>query len=149
MVLANRITALVVLVLGVVLGINSMGFPLIAEFGPGPGFWPAWLALAWIILAIVWFVQSGTIESRQPFFASTGDAGRVAVCIGIFMGYLLILDRVGFVVSTALYLAVVLWLFEKRGLVGSIITSLAIPVGLSLLFDSFLKVGLPSGPLIP
>ncbi len=148
MVRANRIVALVIVALGLGLLYDSQQYKLMSEFGPGPGFWPTWLALAWIILGALWFLQASKGENKQ-LFESSRAACRVPIIVVVFLGYLLLFDRLGLILSTALFLMAVLWLYERRSFVSSAITAVAVPVGLHLLFVTFLNVALPGGPLMP
>lgn len=148
MVRANRIMAIVILILTGVLAYNAMQFKLMAEFGPGPGFWPAWLAVAWGVLGVLWFLESGK-AGKESFYESRWAAVRAPVIMLIFLGYVLAFERIGLIPSTFLFLLTVTWLYEKRSFVSSLITAAAIPVGLHLLFVTFLGVDLPGGPLMP
>ncbi|MFZ5633544.1 MAG: tripartite tricarboxylate transporter TctB family protein [Bacillota bacterium] len=148
MLLANRVAAVIVFVLGLVVGVAGLKFSLTSEFGPGPGFWPAWLSVAWLALALVWFVETyRKKEDKVPFYSSSVEMKRLTTILLIFLVYVILLGVIGFLPATLLFLFTVLYLFEKRPLVGSIINSVIISVGLFLLFDTFLKVDLPKGLL--
>ncbi|MFZ5648585.1 MAG: tripartite tricarboxylate transporter TctB family protein [Bacillota bacterium] len=145
MLLANRVTAAVVFILALVVGFAGLSFSLTSEFGPGPGFWPAWLSVAWLVLAVIWFMETVKKKESKPFFNSTDELKRVAAILGILLGYVLLLGLAGFLLATFAFLFTVLYFFEKHRPVGSLMNSIGISVGLYLLFDTFLKVDLPRG----
>ncbi len=147
MVRANRIAAIVFLLGGLFVGRDATTYNLWSDFGPGPGFWPLWLAAAWIVLAVLWYLESGKGDARQPYADSLMAGLRPWVVMGIFLAYLLIVDKVKFLPATFFFLMAIIWLFERRGLVGSLVNSVAIPGVIYLIFETFLKVGLPGGPM--
>jgi putative tricarboxylic transport membrane protein len=61
--------------------------------------------------------------------------------------FVLTLVALGAIVSSALFLFLMLWLLNRSHLVLNIAISLGLPLGLYLLFQSLLNAGLPNGIL--
>jgi putative tricarboxylic transport membrane protein len=108
--------------------------------GPGPGVLPTGLAVLLVLLSAR-LLLSGWRE--QPRF---GNLRRIGIMVGGVFLYAFILEKVGFVVATALLMIVLMVTFNERyraavvtlGVVGTVLTY--------LLFFNVLKVQLPPDP---
>jgi hypothetical protein len=108
--------------------------------GPGPGFFPS--ALGTLLLGLgVWLAPS-TLRERTTF----GHLPRVAALTGVLAAYALLLDGLGFVITTSLAMAAMLAAFTTRhrplwaaaGVVGAVVSY--------AIFSSILHVQLPADP---
>jgi putative tricarboxylic transport membrane protein len=123
---------------GLVLGLGSL-------HRPGPGFFPFWGGGVLGLLSILLVV-------RSPTQVATGaarlrpDNARPVVATGAVLGYLLLLDVLGFVSITFLFL-LLLFRVEHRSWTFSAASAAAGAVGSYVLFQVWLKTQLPTGPL--
>ena len=112
---------------------------------PGPGFLPFGLALCLIILSLALILKSwkGDISST-PFWPQRTWL-RPLLGVSIFILYALVIERLGFLLSTFPFLIIWMRLIERvrwRTLIG---ISIATTAGLYFIFVFFLEVPLPKG----
>lgn len=108
--------------------------------GPGPGLLPSAIGALMVLLAVL-LLRSGWRERTQ-----LGAVWRIGVMVGVVALYTAVLDRVGFVIATALMMIVLMVAFNERyrlplaglGVLGTALTY--------VLFFSVLKVPLPPDP---
>jgi putative tricarboxylic transport membrane protein len=108
--------------------------------GPGPGVFP--IALGTLLLVLGVSLAPATVRERTTF----GHVPRLAGLAGVLLVYAILLDRLGFVITTSLAMAGMLAAFTTRrralwaaiGVVGAIASY--------ALFSSILHVQLPPDP---
>ncbi|MEI7673645.1 MAG: tripartite tricarboxylate transporter TctB family protein, partial [Deltaproteobacteria bacterium] len=111
---------------------------------PQPGFFPFWGGLILIALSALFLFQAwGGRAGESHAFGRLG--GPVVVVLALIM-YVAALEKVGYVITTALLSAVVLKVLETKPL-SILLVSLILPVASYLLFDRLLGVTLPLGLL--
>ena len=119
--------------------------------GPGGGFFPFWLSVIMGVTAVAVGVQeflkdSAPRRAAQRFFAEGGLRQVLLIAIPGFIMVALI-D----VIST--YLAAMIFLFYYTRAIGkhswpiTLLVTVAVPVGIFLLFEKFLLIPLPKGYL--
>lgn len=123
----------------------------------GPGFFPrivGFLGLAITLWSLVVAVRSP--ESADEVVSledEVGDAdlGKhprlLAIMVLAATGFVFTLVMLGAIVSSALFLFLMLWLLNRQHLLLNVAVSLGLPLGLFLLFQSLLNAGLPHGIL--
>ena len=123
---------------------ESRRFPLGTLHRPGPAYMPVVLAL----LLISFGIALAALASRSGRFADVGwHEWRHAVAIfGACAFAAWGLDRLGYRLTTAAVLFFLLFVLERRGVIGAIALTVAIAWGSFLLFDTMLRVPLPRGP---
>jgi putative tricarboxylic transport membrane protein len=116
----------------------------------GPGFFPRVVGVLGFVLCVAAAIRSlRTTEDRSE----DGEAGLgrypgllvlVAALTSVFFWLLVPL---GAVFTSAVFLLAALWLLNRGHPVANVIMSVAVPVGLYLLFQTLLNAGLPPGVL--
>lgn len=140
----NWMVAVVLAVIGAVAVVA--GWPLEfwpANLGPGAGFLPvslgAILTVLGVAIALVEFRSAGKADSEPRGFAKPFRAA------ALFIAYIVVLEFLGFFLSTVLFLGSYLWWVEARRIRSIIVTSLTVAVTIHLLFSGLLNVELPHG----
>lgn len=123
----------------------------------GPGFFPrivGFLGLAVTLWSLAVAVRSPeSADEVVPLEDEVGDAdlGKhprlLAIMVVAAAAFVFTLVLLGAIVSSALFLFLMLWLLNRNHLVLNIVISIALPLGLYLLFQSLLNAGLPNGIL--
>jgi hypothetical protein len=108
--------------------------------GPGPGVFPAALGTLMVVLGVL-LAPSAWCE-RTEF----GHLPRLAGLTGVLVAYAIVLDLAGFVIATAVAMAVMLAAFNERHRIALAALGVAGAVGSYALFSSVLHVQLPSDP---
>jgi putative tricarboxylic transport membrane protein len=140
----NIVSAALLLVLAVTVFVLTLGFPPPGQPNdPGTAAFPRMVAVALGVLAVVQLLRP---DRREPL--PRGSAAlRVAGILGLLLAYALILEALGFVLSTILFLLGALLLAGTRRPLYLI----AVPVGASVVlfyvFYELLEVSLPRGVL--
>ncbi|MCL5808162.1 MAG: tripartite tricarboxylate transporter TctB family protein [Deltaproteobacteria bacterium] len=145
---ADMLTGIVLLVLagGVIWGARQM--PQSATFGPGPGFLPLWVGvilalLAFILLASAWTRKLTQKDTTSPFpgakalLAITGVLGGLAA-------YILLIEVLGFLADTFLYVAFLLGIVERERWQVTLGVAVLTTASLYIVFQVLLGITLPS-----
>jgi putative tricarboxylic transport membrane protein len=111
---------------------------------PGPGFFPFWTGVVLAALCLVHLVNA--LRRDSPRARSPVSATKPVVVVAALLGYLLLLEPLGFVVVTFLFLFL-LFRLEQRGWTFSAVGALAGTLASYGLFQLWLKTQLPAGPL--
>ena len=111
---------------------------------PGPGFFPFWGGVVLAVLSLL--LLAGAIRKRAGSTWPAIGSPKLLVVMGALLAYVVLLEPLGFVIVTFLFLLLLLRL-EGRGWVSSAGTALLGTLGAFALFQLWLKTQLPSGPL--
>lgn len=138
----------IVLAAGMALLVGALGFPFLLQGIPGPGFLPLIIALGIIctgialVVAAVW--RPSHAETAWPPLSGWVRVGFMLAALA--MSFLL-LDALGFLVVTALFMTVMVFCLGER----SWLTLATVPVlsamALYMVFAVWLRVPLPKGIL--
>jgi len=137
------------LIFGILICFGSIRLSLGDFHNPGPGFLPFITGGILTCLSFVVFVQSGrrgkAKTGQKPFIVDRQRAWKATLTMIALLAYAIGMDYLGFLVSTTIFLAFVLWAVEPQRwyivIFGSILAS-----GVSfVLFEILLKSPLPRG----
>ena len=112
---------------------------------PGPGFFPFWGGVVLGLLSTV-LVVSSLRRGARGSSRLRPESAKPLVVVGALLGYLLLLETLGFVAVTFSFL-LFLFLLERRGWGFSIVSAAAGAFVSYVLFQLWLKTQLPTGPL--
>jgi putative tricarboxylic transport membrane protein len=112
---------------------------------PQPGFFPFLAGLILVVLSGLLIIQAlrGRSSGGEPF---THLKQPVLAMLGL-VGYVLLLEPLGYVLATAALTAVLLFVLKVRRGLSYWLTLVLLPVGSYFLFDRLLDVPLPEGIL--
>ena len=138
----DRIGASVLLAFGLFLSYQASRLPMRAlGEGPGPALFPMLVGVGISALAAVSFVRPDAKRFQIP------QLGRVLLIVSTLVGYALALDRLGYVVTTSLALALLFCALADRGRFWLLLFAAALSIGSYYLFRMVLQVPLPPDPL--
>jgi len=111
---------------------------------PGPGLWPLLICVVMLGAAVAIPFTDRSAAGVGAFHAGAGRVALGLVTIGLFIW---LYERVGFAIPS--FLALVVWLrvIGKRRLWESLVYAAVVTAVLYVLFDRFLNVPFPDGPL--
>ena len=112
-----------------------------SEGVPGPGLLPTAMGVFIIGLASVSFLRPEVARIKLPYFQ------RIALILAALIGYALLLEPLGYVVSTALLLAFLLLTFAERRHWWQPVSAIAVSFATYYIFRILLSVPLPPDPL--
>ena len=143
----DRIAAVVLLVFGLG-GVLEACRLTIGDAGhPGPGFFPFWLAVGLSVVAVALLLARR--PAGPPAVVVPGTRvrrDRVVLTLAASTVYAFALQPLGFVLSTILFLLVMLSAIEPRRWTSSVAIATATSAVCHLLFKVWLDVQLPAGP---
>ena len=116
--------------------------------GPGPGFLPFWLGLVMALLAGALLLGALRAADAGPAWLPTGDGlRRLAVVLGLTTALVALLQVVGMVLGTVLFLITLMRWLDRLPWPTTLSVALAVAAANHLIFAYWLKVPMPVGVL--
>ena len=147
---AETVAGAVCVAIGVLMLLESIKFPYFVEGVPGPGFLPLWTSLgiigAGLVLAVKG-IRPRLVTQEGITWPETAGWRRVGLMLGALAVSLLLLELLGFLVTTTLFMAVVVFSLGVRSWRILASVPLVSAVGLYVIFAVWLRVPLPKGIL--
>jgi putative tricarboxylic transport membrane protein len=112
---------------------------------PGPGFFPFWGGVVLGLLSIVLVVRALTEPATAKRVRLRLESSKPVVALGAVLGYLLLLETLGFVAVTFLFL-LLLFRLERRAWSVSVASAVGGALASYALFQLWLQTQLPAGP---
>src|SRR5918992_4464793 len=142
-VVTTRLSGVVVAGLGVGACILARRLPAQTGFGLGPAFLPFWTG---IVLAAcgVWLCARASVDAEVSWPSSRGFA-RAGSGFVLLLIYMLALQPLGYLISTAIFLVVGILLLEPARPTRALVFGLVSAAFLFVIFRVWLRVPLPSG----
>ncbi|OGP55217.1 MAG: hypothetical protein A2162_06465 [Deltaproteobacteria bacterium RBG_13_52_11b] len=144
---SDRVTSLFLLVLSIFFCIGSLRLGMGHLHDPGPGYIPFFSGVLLGLLAIGIFLKGTWGKSKSQGFRFGKQLKKGGWILGTLIVYALLLEKLGFLMTTFLFLIICLSSFRPRRWVGIFLVSLLTVVISYLLFAVWLKVQLPTGIL--
>lgn len=146
---ADRITGAALLALAVAFSAGALKhYAYWGENGPGPAFLPFWLGVVMALLAGALLL--GAIRSTDPGAAWLPDRigqQRLALVLGATLAFVALLNVLGMVIATVLFLVVVVRGLDRHPWPLTLAVALAVAGFNALVFTYWLRVPLPVGVL--
>ncbi|HSP48540.1 MAG TPA: tripartite tricarboxylate transporter TctB family protein [Clostridiaceae bacterium] len=115
----------------------------------GPAFFPVLLVILLFGLLVLLVGTTLKNETNRPVGILTGEATKSFITMGIILVYLLVFNILGFLVSTVLFLFIVIsYLSPKRNYLKSALISVLATSMIYVVFRIVLLVPIPSGMFI-
>jgi putative tricarboxylic transport membrane protein len=147
---ADQITGIITLIFSVAVMEGGRRMPPSNTFGPGAGFLPFWLGVILALLSILLFVnarrQADGTADRSPF-PNKKSMLSIALTTGSLAAYNFLIEPLGFLVSTVLLSAFLLGVVERERWHVTALVAVANAIGLYIIFQVLLGVGLPKNAL--
>ncbi|MGE5607236.1 MAG: tripartite tricarboxylate transporter TctB family protein [Bacteroidota bacterium] len=145
-----QITSIVLLVLALVLGFQSLQMRYFTSLGPGPGFFPLWLSILMAILAVTMFIQA-TFGKAGPlpanFIPDREACKKMGSVVAAIIGVILLLEPLGFCFTMFGFYLFLLTTLGRQNWVTRIIIALSGSFGMYYAFVHWLACPLPIGLL--
>jgi len=144
----------VLLVLGIAVLVHVPSFPPIPGQKYGPGIFPGLVATGLVVCALMLIVSGLKRRATEPWFetgAWTGSRRHIlafVVTIAGTMAYVLLADKVGFLIVAPILLFVLFISYGVRRNVA-IVTAIVVTLVIHFAFYKLLRVPLPWGVITP
>jgi len=138
--------------IGVWMLLDAIKFPYFVEGVPGPGFLPLWIALGIIVSGVVLTAKGIWPRLAMPdaegvVWPQAAGWWRVGLMLGAMAVSLVVLEKLGFMVTTTLFMAAVVFGLGVRSWWVLASVPLVSAVVLYVIFAVWLRVPLPKGIL--
>jgi putative tricarboxylic transport membrane protein len=147
----DSVIGLVSLLFGVSIFYLTLDFPSLEGGHPGPALFPRILGLLFIAFGISLIIRGirtkGLKADIQELPSGWGPASNAICVVAVVISYILFVEELGFIITSFILITL---LMSKLGvrILGSLVLSLALTIGIYILFHKMLLVPLPWG-LIP
>jgi hypothetical protein len=141
------VSCVILIVLSVYGLIESSRLERTMKMGIGIGFLPFAMSLAigGLSIGLLVNILRGRAEIKdKPVFQPDGRS-RVFVVVAFLMGYLFLIEWLGYVASTFVYLAGTILFLRRERVFSAVLTSVGLTVFLYAIFRLWLKSPLPTG----
>ena len=113
-----------------------------------PSLFPRLSIIALFILSVFYFFQSTQFREKNLFKElDARSSTRVVVTIVVFVAYALLFEPLGFVLSSALVVAVLTIYYGNRNILITLAVVIGAPLAIYFILTHTLQVSLPEGPL--
>jgi len=145
----DRCSGVLVLAIAAAMIPWSLTLPIGTVNSPGPGLFPLILAVLLAILSVGLIVEQvrGGFNTKLIVEIVREEGAQVAVFCALYFAYALTFERVGFLLSTGIFLVLVYVLVLRKGIVAAIACAVFVTVPIYWIFDRLLSVSLPAGLL--
>lgn len=126
-------------------GAGRLGLGSVSD--PGPGFIFFWSGLALALLSLMLFTNSLREAASEPQEIKGTNWPKISLILASLVLYAAFLERAGFVFTTFVLLSFLLGLSEGRKWLRILGIASAAALGSFALFELWLKIRLPKGPL--
>ena len=147
----DRTASLLFLASGIYGFYYSVQLPMGRWNEPGPGVFPFTISLLLLISGAVWFIRGkrGKAEKREGEkaggFAFLRNLATPLKIVGLTALFILIFNRVGYLITSSLYLFILLLWVSRYKVIVSAALAVGIGVGSWYFFAKILAVQLPQG----
>jgi putative tricarboxylic transport membrane protein len=145
------LSGLTLVCLALVAWVGAGDLPIGTLHQPGAGFLPKHLALLMAVLATFLFVSGcrARAGSAAGLWSDRPGLARVGGTLAALIGYILVVETAGYLLTTtALFLVMLRWI-GRRGWAVTLTVALLASGGSYLLFARWLLVNLPGGAWTP
>jgi hypothetical protein len=142
----NAVAAGLALALGVAAIFESAKLPLGTVRNPGQGFFPWWIGVVIVLLALVLLTQALTSRTRANQQAA-GRIAKVTALLLVLAAYIFLLDFLGYLICTFFLVLFMLRATDRHRWPVALSMALFTAVGSYVVFAIWLSVPLPRGPL--
>ncbi len=147
----HQAAILIIIAFSVWVVVEAVQLTYYTELGPGPGFFPFWLALFLGGLAILWSVQLWLrpLQGRgREFVPNRAGFIRIAALILSVAVFGLLVEKIGFAVSMFAFLLFLLVALGRQSVLVTFAVSVLGSFGVYFVFSSWLKVHLPESSIV-
>jgi putative tricarboxylic transport membrane protein len=141
----DRLTGYILLVIGLLGAWSSVHLKMGSFKHPGVGFLPFGLSIILIILSLSLIISRWKKESHPVPFWQHRAWLRPLLGVIVLGLYALVIEKVGFPLTTFLFLIIWMGVIERIHWLKIIFVSVGVTLGLYLVFGYFLEVPIPMG----
>jgi hypothetical protein len=139
----ERITAGLLLILGIAVIIDSRKLDYWTTYGPGAGFFPFWCGIA-VIATSLYLLLKGV---DGPVLTLSPGMKKLLLFVSVFCACIVILPYLGWLITFTLFVSVLLQLISEASIATTVKITVMTMLFIQVVFSNLLKVPLPTGIL--
>jgi len=145
----DQFNGILFLIMAILICLGSIRFPYGNVHNPGPGFLPFWLGVVLGLLSIILLIRT-TLQRKETMlfrqvFTEKIRWGKVLITLIALILYGVLMEDVGFLLLTFLFLACLIRFVDPQSWKRVIGWALVGSVGSYLIFEVWMKLRLPKG----
>jgi len=143
---ADVVTALALILVGVIVIVDvlQLGIGWGLE-GPESGFFPFWLAVAMVVVALAILLQALRQATARPFVTAAKLRPVLAV-LAPATAMVVVMEVLGLYVASALYMAFYMRWVGRHPWSTIVVLSVGVPIVTFVVFEKWFLVPMPKGP---
>ena len=145
----DRIFAVIGLGLSLWMILESLKYDYLTTYTPGPGFHPFWLGICLALLSLILlfntFLRKKSKEDKKSRLPGKKSLLRVGLILLFTAGFALFMTRLGFVLTVAVFVFLILFVLERYSLLKSLLYGILMSGAVLLIFRVWLDVDIPKG----
>lgn len=141
---SNIFVSILVILIGIFALFQVKSFPQGQNNVVGPGFFPGLIAIILIVLGVILFAQSIRMKKDDDVKVNLFDKeNKLAYIIMLItLVYLIAINYIGFIISSIIYLAILIVLYGEKNKLKALIYSSVISLVIYFVFNVLLNVPL-------
>ena len=145
----DQFNGIIFLVISVLISLGSARLSYGSVHNPGPGFLPLWLGIVLGLLSVGLLIkstfQSSDLRLARQLLDERIRWGKVLLTLGVLVLYGLLLDYLGFLLLTFLFVGCLIRSVDPQPWRKVVVWALVGSVGSYLIFEVWMKLRLPRG----
>jgi hypothetical protein len=141
----NIISSIICILIGIFIIYATKDYPQGLQGVPGPAFFPRILSCVVIGLSILLLIKTYVKKDGRKISIFDKDSIKVYVTIGFLLAYLIILDLIGFIISTPIFLFGLIFFYVRKNPLKNAVVALVVTFIVYGIFKVLLSVPLPQG----
>ena len=151
----DAILGLIIILGSIFVIVEARSYPALPGVAYGPDFFPTVIAGAMILGGLIlvfkglgnlkatgWYALDAWARKRRSYIS-------LGLIFGALMFYILLSERLGFIITSTLILLVLLsWTRGKKHLLSTVFIALLFPFAIFFLFSTLMRIPLPHGPIL-
>ena len=133
------------LIMSIFICVESYRLGLGSYHSPGAGFLPFWTGVILATLSVLLFILTWGAQEQGSVFAEKTQWRSIVLALALMLAYALVIEKLGFVISTLLFVAALLRFVEHKSWSAAGATALITALATYVVFELWLQSQLPPG----
>lgn len=145
--ISDRWSSSLWLIFSILICIESYRLGIGSFHAPGTGFFPFWVGMVFGILSLLLLIPTFIRKRKEETISEKIRWGSIILVLASLFIYAIVLEKLGFVVSTLLFIAALLMIIERKKWHIVAIIAILSTLAFYIVFQVWLQSNLPKGIL--
>ena len=143
--ISDRWSSSLWLIFSILICIESYRLGIGSFHAPGTGFFPFWVGMVFGILSLLLLIPTFIRKRKEETISEKIRWGSIILVLAFLFIYAIVLEKLGFVVSTLLFIAALLMIIERKKWHIVAIIAILSTLAFYIVFQVWLQSNLPKG----